>query len=567
MGVQLSNEGKTPMRRHHAPAVLGRLRAEANFTHVKTLTSAVTTTWGVNWDEVYIARDLMQNFFDANRDSLPEIRVERDGTDVRISAPSPFNLERLFYLGSEKGEEDIGQYGEGFKVAATCLLRDHAVTPVAASGRDVLCLRIADQAVADTQLYPVEYDFYRCAEEVPGTLLLLSGCSRKLAQALSQGLSHFFHPENPLLGPRRWSDYRDGFVVYEATDGKGHVFYRGLKRGEIDDIPLVLVINKKYEAIERKVSKDRDRNAFGDEVMDLCYRHFARYGLGGRTDGQRVIVEAARRVWPRGHSLLSALADASHAWPSTLAREVFGDGYYARCSSADPTEQLDIDRLERRWRDEGKQCLPAYFGRFSALNAKDELRRAREKALEESKRQDQRAPTTAEMECVRVLARALRELAPEIGAVFDKGRTNYTVAQTEALLGQLKSGRGYRSREVFLGAGVFVADFPAALATFLHEHAHIFGHDGSRGFTDALTELLETVLRCRRDLDRYEAAWTAASEAVRRERESADRDPGDGPALDWLEAMGEAELRRLLLRLPTALLQRLRNGAAKGGER
>ena len=62
------------------------------------------------------------------------------------TAPTPFNLERLFYLGSEKGSDDVGQYGEGFKVAATCLLREHAVTPIVASGREVVCLRVAEQA-------------------------------------------------------------------------------------------------------------------------------------------------------------------------------------------------------------------------------------------------------------------------------------------------------------------------------------------------------------------------------------------------------------------------------------
>ena len=38
-------------------------------------------------------------------------------------------------------------------------------------------------------------------------------------------------------------------------------------------------------------------------------------------------------------------------------------------------------------------------------------------------------------------------------------------------------------------------DFSEALAVFLHEHAHIFGYDGHRGFTDALTELIEAVVR------------------------------------------------------------------------
>src|SRR5207247_66860 len=102
---------------------LARLIGLRGLTPAKTLTSAVTTAWGVAWDEEYIARDLMQNFFDANRDRLDEVRVEVNGSDVRVCAPAAFNLERLFYLGSEKGDDDIGQYGEGFKVAATCLLR------------------------------------------------------------------------------------------------------------------------------------------------------------------------------------------------------------------------------------------------------------------------------------------------------------------------------------------------------------------------------------------------------------------------------------------------------------
>ena len=466
-------EIETRMSENRTTEMVARLVGARNLNFVKTLTSAVTTAWGVNWDEVYIARDLMQNFFDANRGRLKDVQVAVKGQEVHVSAPAALNLHRLFYLGSEKGEDDVGQYGEGFKVAATCLLRDHSVTVIACSGRDVLHLRVAGQAVADTKLYPVEYDFYRGEENCAGTRLVLAGCSRKLAKAMAEGLNHFLHDHNPLFGPKRWADHKGEFLVHAATDGKGHVFYRGLKRGEMEDVPLVLVISKKYEAIERKVSKDRDRNAFGDEMMELFYRHFARYGLSGYPEGQRVIVEAARPVWLRGHPLLNAVADAGRAWPAALAQEVFA-GYYARCSSTQPAEQLEIDRLERGWRDEGKQCLPAYFSRFSVLNAKDEIRRVREKALEESKRQGQRSPTTAEMEAIRVLSRVLRELAPEVGAVFDKGRTSYTVARTEALLGQLKSGRGYRSREVFLGADVLVADFASALATFLHEHCAHF---------------------------------------------------------------------------------------------
>ena len=56
---------------------------------LKTLTSSVTTAWGVDWDEVYIARDLMQNFFDANRGRVSEIRVDASASDVVISDRHP----------------------------------------------------------------------------------------------------------------------------------------------------------------------------------------------------------------------------------------------------------------------------------------------------------------------------------------------------------------------------------------------------------------------------------------------------------------------------------------------
>ena len=236
----------------------------------------------------------------------------------------------------------------------------------------------------------------------------------------------------------------------------------------------------------------------------------------GSLQAQKIIVEAARPHWERGHLLLSMMADYGSTWSASRSQEVFGDGYNARTSrSSNTTEQLEIERLERQWCDEGKVALPGYFKQFGVCNAQAEIRGARAKALEEERKNNRRAPTTAEQESIRLLSQVLRELAPEIIAVFEKGTTSYTVAKTDTVLGALRSGRGYRSREVFLAEHVFTADFPEALAIFLHEHAHIFGYDGSRGFTDALTELLETVVRQRHDLDDYDARWDRARVAIR----------------------------------------------------
>ena len=178
---------------------LEQLQVCKDLRHEQTLTSAVTTGWGVNWSEEYIARDIMQNFFDANRDCLSKVRVDVHGSDVTISAPTSYNLEHLFYFHSTKGQDDIGQYGEGFKAAAMCLLRDHHIEPIAVSGRRVLYIRISDETVGNIRLKPVIYDFFSGSQVFEGTRLILRGCSRKLIDAFRGGMDHFLHGENPLL--------------------------------------------------------------------------------------------------------------------------------------------------------------------------------------------------------------------------------------------------------------------------------------------------------------------------------------------------------------------------------
>ena len=534
--------------------------------HIKTLTSAVTTAWGVNWDEAYIARDLMQNFFDANRDRLSEVVVTQDGPTMSISAPTPFELERLFYLGSEKGEDDIGHYGEGFKVAATCLLRDHNVTPIARSGHEILCLRIAEETVGGTaQLRPIEYDFFRCDEDVPGTRLDLMGCSGRLSKAIREGMLHFFHEANPLLGSKLWSSGRaDEFAVYASTTATGHIFYRNFKRGEIDDIPLVLVFNKQYALIEKKISRDRDRNAFGSEMLKMFYNHFARFALNGHFSGQKAVLELAKPCWSKGHSLLSEIADhASTSWTSTRFQkeitEVFGQGYFARSVSRDAQLQLQYAPFEKQWQKEGRIALPQYFTRFGVLNASSHIEEIRRKAAEESKSRNRRIPTRPETESLQILSSVTGEFAPEMMAIFRRRHTSYTVAETDTVLGELKTGRGYRSSEVYLAAKVFVADFSEALAVFLHEHAHIFGHDGDRGFTDALTELLEMLVSHRQELDRFDAQWQTARLAVSKERKKG-KPSKDGSLDDWLATKDADELRDILKTLPPVTLRKLRGG-------
>lgn len=539
---------------------LKELNIGNNIEYEKSLTSAVTTSWGVEWDEDMIARDIMQNFFDANKDRLSEVNVNVDGSLVTITAPTSFDLMRLFYLGSEKSDDDIGQYGEGFKAAIMCLMRDHEVFPAAISLDKLVSMRISSAAVADTGLRPIVYDFFKSDRCCSGSKLILQGCSKKLQQAFKTGFDHFLYDGNSLLGEILWKTTDGNFAIYHSTNkDTGHIFYRKLKRGEISDIPLVIVINKKYSAIERKINKDRDRNAFGDDLTKIFYKLFARYATRNCQAAQRVIIETARNCWQRGHALLSAIADYRsyyrNSWSSKDAEEVFGDKYFAKTGNRNGFNALQYEKIEKSWIKEGRLALPGYFTSFGVINAEQHLEEIQEKAMEEAKNKDSRPPSPAENNSLDVLRYILAELDPEMAKVLTKSKISCCVAETEVLLGQLKDNREWRSYEVFLAANVFLADFPEAISIYLHEHAHIFGYDGSRGFTDALTKLLAAVIANRVSMDKYEKLWNAARDRVYQERsESPDRDKTIDSLLD---SKNTAQLRDLLGRVPENIIKDL----------
>lgn len=120
-----------------------------------------------------IARDVLQNFYDANNDQLDKVTVSKHHSDVCIQAPAQFKLERLFYLGSEKTTDDIGQ-------------------PIGISGANMVVVRLSPKAVDETRLQPLLYDFYAISPACDGAMIVLPGCSPVLARELHQGMAHFF---------------------------------------------------------------------------------------------------------------------------------------------------------------------------------------------------------------------------------------------------------------------------------------------------------------------------------------------------------------------------------------
>lgn len=339
--------------------------------------SSVTTAWGVDWSEELIARDLTQNFFDANRQALDKVAVTPNGTQVRIEAPATFDLHRLFYLGSEKGTEDVGQYGEGFKAATVCILRRTGTSVMAASGRSAVVIRLSEEPAQGTNLYPLLYDFYELEQSHPGSVLVVGGAWRKLCEEMKRGLCHFFHEKNGLIG-RPIAQIGMDFLLFHSTTEQGHLFYRNLRRGDIPNLPVVLVLNKEYQEIERRVAKDRDRNAFGDVLLDVFYRVWAQRFFSKHPTAVEGVLNAAQPLWKRGngHPLLAAIAGQMYYLHEFIQRQLsplFADGYYAESRTRDTAESIRYAEFESTWRQSGRVKLPSYFASFGVISAEAEI--------------------------------------------------------------------------------------------------------------------------------------------------------------------------------------------------
>jgi hypothetical protein len=227
---------------------------------------------------------------------------------------------------------------------------------------------------------------------------------------------------------------------------------------------------------------------------------------------------------------------------------MFGDRFFARSSSRDKINMMEFTLQEEEWKSQWKTGLPGYFRYFGVICAEVHLHDMRKKVAMDH----QRLPTSAENNSIDMLLDILRALSPELTAAFALMDTRYLVVTSEEMLGALRHYRGYGSVEVLLERGVFESEFGDALATFLHEHAHIQGDDGSRYFTDALTTLLSSLVRQRKLLDGYEERWNVCRTEVTRERLSLQgRDANAAGFLRYIASItGPDHLAEVLGKIP-----------------
>ena len=507
---------------------------------MKTIDTKITTEWGVKWSPFEIARDFLQNFYDDN--PVGDITVSVKGDKVTVSAPKEFDPQLLDYLVSFKGEGKIGRYGEGFKAATLNALRDHG------------CRVLLDVSGEQREWYLEEKQLggrstrvvmcrISSSKVATGTRLLLDHCPQVLADEFRRGLTFFYYPENPLFGSALAGTYEKDIFAYRSSDDRGYVFYGKLLRAVLD-APIVLVCNRPYKKIDEKIQYDRDRKAFTHEVLDDLLNLMMK-NLTHRAAG---IIEVLKLWWVPGHKVLAALAKAPG-----IAAFRFPPNYYARSGPKHwDTVVLTarIKRVEEEFQQKGYLQCPAYMADLGMTNARSVIESgdARRKALHS--KIHLRKPDKLEQQGLNILRSYVESIHPSLASVYATAK--YTIGSSDEVLGELREKDRWRSTEVYLARQVFHSSFADAVSVLLHEWAHVHGFDGSRDFTDALTEAIAVIIQEKGDVARFEREW----EEVRSKIQAQDGVTHRG-VYEYVEQLTNKEKNKLLRGLPEEELLRL----------
>ena len=283
--------------------------------YLKTVESSVTTSWGVNWDHDYIARDILQNFRDANLKEIDKIDIKVHDDQILVSAKNSFDIRKLFYMGSNKSGDDetIGEYGEGFKAACVSMIKLGINDPISISDDNAIIISVGKAVVENMR--PLIYHYFKINKQ-NSTIFSVNTYDEKLKKAFKFGMNHFWYEKNDLVGQKLY-DYNEIAAYTSKKSKEGYIFYRGIMRNTIPHIPIVINISKKYAAIENKIKADRDRNSFSSKLTQTFFSIYARSGFywGGMKNNPAIhyILKTSKPIWPKGHQLLSAIGTFSRS--------------------------------------------------------------------------------------------------------------------------------------------------------------------------------------------------------------------------------------------------------------
>lgn len=506
-----------------------------NRTKPNTVPLNLILDYPVKWSRYKVLRDLLQNFYDAVGFRAWQERFSyshQDGALYLRAEDVGFSYDWLVPIGASTKRERTGEYagffGEGFKIASLCAVRDHNWQIEMASRDWELQVVIKDTTIDGRKLPALAYRLWKRPRPRDDTVLALYPFSD--TDVLESALASFFYPENPLFGDEIWSD-ASAAVFHrsprpkpcsfpETYDDHGAgIIYAGYQALGSFSFPLVI-------AQHDFRLHDRERNSFY------------------RMDVVKVIEQVSRRV--PACCAFEMLEVFKGRWYSYPRKRYDFDCWYPIIRSLTGRLAEDCGQ-QRRWREKYPKLLIAgqvkrrdladFNRRRQALDwlrgqppgyrlVQDGFARLGYPRLEEVCEQDGgflrvREPNRGEDARIGLLESLVEKILP---GFFGEGQlppcrvidSDRGVWRGMANCIRLAKGQTtpwglrihYRLPYVALKASLLdQGGLHTALSTYLHELAHVFGGDQSGRFSNALTEILQRTLCHQHEIQRVAMQW------------------------------------------------------------
>ena len=496
----------------------------------------------VHWSKYKVLRDFVQNFYDAvgwiDWRSRFSYQVENDKLLLHVKNVG-FSYEWLLHIGASTKREDTknyaGYFGEGFKIASLCAVRDHGWNVFLESRDWSLDVVTSDINVDNKILKTLAYNIQLFENELVDTSLVIENFHD--FDILKTVLLSFYHPENELFGEKIFDSekiavyYRSqiemprGYPQTYRSYGQGIVFSAYQALGSFHgNLIFCLHDHKKH---------DRERTTFYSmDVIDLIQSTVWHLP----PEASATVLKTLRKRWyerPKKrydfdswYKIIRVLCQNT-ARCSEQRKQWIHD--YPELLVAENVRKTNISAYNKRrqalvWlRDNGGISRLVQDG-FLAFG----YRTLEDACADDDGYSVTRPPTFPELRYIQILEDMVRAILPDWPdhatlpptEILKYGKGSWQgMATCHAIKDKQMKYRElslrYRLSRVALQEHLLHPGLLAnALSTYLHELAHVFGTDGSAGFSRALSMLMEAVIENARLIAAYEQQWDALLEGA-----------------------------------------------------
>jgi hypothetical protein len=459
----------------------------------------ILENYDVSWNLEKAARDAWQNFFDANGQTLDGVKIEAAETKaekeeensarLKITGEQDYDWRELVHIGATTKKESVtsaGGFGEGAKILALVLLRDHGAKEVKFSSRDWEINYYLDKVPEETYYKEVRGLFVkkrkRPAEKGSAFEVTFVGeDAEKNLKVFESAQDFFYSSKNPdFQGPSFDNKKTGGFKILPPNDkgyprrNKGHLYIAGQRMHfEIKDT-WDTVEDLNIWTYEKIVPKDRDRGMVTRDEMREKIIPFIADSMSV-ADAKKSVYDF-EHLWVKdwwgfevSYRLLERIVDNLEKAGEKLKFEkeylasdiIFGD-------------QWIVDVL----RNEGYKICPRFMSKIGMIKVSEQFKELQSHYKVEA--------LPAETEKILLL----QKVAKKVGLSEEELKEVwlFSAADERSIFhGQYNDMFYWMAKESLNG------EFLDALHTYVHEAAHKAGPHGNPKFEYRLQELIKGI--------------------------------------------------------------------------